>query len=192
MKTRIENYHKDFLKLINAVQFSVGRNKRLNFFDGVQRVCGLIQDRAASGGKTIIIGNGGSAAIASHAAIDFWKNASIPSLVFNDGSLLTCMSNDFGYDEVFAKPIDFFANKNDILFAISSSGRSRNILRAAKAAARKGVKVVTFTGFSSRNALRRQGVYNFYVPSGEYGFVEVAHQYICHLISDTLMKERRH
>jgi D-sedoheptulose 7-phosphate isomerase len=121
-------------------------------------------------------------------AIDLWKSAGIRSLSFNDSSLLTCVSNDCGYENVFAKPIELFAGKNDILIAISSSGRSKNILNAAVSARSKGSSIITLTGFDPRNPLRFMGSYNFYAPSSEYGFVEIVHQYIGHCITDMITK----
>ena len=99
--------------------------------------------------------------------------------------------NDYGYAHVFEKPIEFFANHNDIVFTISSSGRSKNILRAADAALKKGCALITLTGFDENNLLRPLGSFNFYVPSHEYGYVEVIHQYICHWILDVVIEERK-
>ncbi len=140
------------------------------------------------GNKVIIIGNGGSASIASHIMTDFIKNLKIPAIAFTDSSLLTCLSNDLGYEKVFSAPIKVLAKKGDMLFAVSSSGRSKNILAAVSAAKRKGCFVVTFSGFLSNNPLRKTGNINFYVPSSSYGAVEIAHLAICHAIVDTLCK----
>ncbi len=79
--------------------------------------------------KVILIGNGGSAAIASHQAVDLWKNGGIRATAFNDTSLLTCVGNDFGYEHVFAKPIEQFADKGDLLIAVSNSGKIRQHLK---------------------------------------------------------------
>lgn len=192
MKKIIENYHKNFHDLLNSVKVTNNYGRKLDFFRGVELSCNLIKRQSAVGGKIFFIGNGGSAAIANHMAIDFWKNAGIKSMSFSDSSLLTCISNDFGYNQVFAKPIEFFAGKNDVVFSISSSGKSENILKAVRAAKAKGSRVITLSGFEGHNPLSRQGVCNFYVPSQEYGFVEVVHQYICHCIVDMLIKHKRH
>src|SRR5580704_1277031 len=84
--------------------------------------------------KIIFIGNGGSAGIASHLAIDFSKNGGLRALAFNDPSALTCFGNDLGYENVFAKQLEFHARPGDLLIAISSSGMSPNILGAVKEA----------------------------------------------------------
>lgn len=139
-----------------------------------------------AGNKIIFIGNGGSAGIASHLAIDFSKNGGLRALAFNDSSALTCLGNDLGYENVFAKQLDFHARPGDLLIAISSSGRSANILQAVKVARSRDCRVVTYSGFADNNELRRAGDINFYVRANknEYGFVEVAHLALCHAVLD--------
>jgi len=131
-------------------------------------------------GRLIFIGNGGSAAIASHMANDWQKNGGYRTLCFNDAASLTCLGNDLGYDEVFAHPISLHIEKDDVLFAISSSGRSRNILNAADAAKQRQASVLTFSGFDHDNPLRTMGDLNFHVPSSDYGIVECAHLALIH------------
>jgi D-sedoheptulose 7-phosphate isomerase len=139
-----------------------------------------------AGNKIIFVGNGGSAGIASHLAIDFSKNGGLRALAFNDASALTCLGNDLGYENVFAKQLDFHARPGDLLIAISSSGRSANILEAVKVARGRDCKVVTYSGFTETNELRQTGDVNFYVRANknEYGFVEVAHLALCHAVLD--------
>lgn len=134
--------------------------------------------------KIIFVGNGGSAGIASHLAIDFSKNGGLRSMAFNDPAALTCLANDLGYENVFAKQIDFHARTGDLLIAISSSGRSPNILAAVSAARARGCRIVTYSGFMEDNELRRTGDVNFFVRSREYGFVEVSHLALCHAVLD--------
>jgi len=143
-------------------------------------------DAHDAGNKIIFVGNGGSAGIASHLAIDFSKNGGLRALAFNDASALTCLGNDLGYENVFAKQLEFHARPGDVLVAISSSGRSPNILGAVKMARQRDCKVVTYSGFSENNDLRRTGDVNFYVrgQDKEYGFVEVAHLALCHAVLD--------
>lgn len=189
MQEFIQNYYKNFIKLLESIRVTDGLGNKLDTCKGIEITCNIIKKQSDTGGKMFFIGNGGSAAIASHMAIDFWKNGGIQAMAFNDSSLLTCISNDFGYKHVFEKPIEFFANPNDILFAISSSGRSENILRGVQAAKSKGCTAITLSGFDIDNPLSSMGVCNFYVPSHEYGPVEVVHQYICHYILDTIIHE---
>jgi D-sedoheptulose 7-phosphate isomerase len=141
----------------------------------------------AQGGKLMFVGNGGSASIASHMAIDFSKNAGLPAMAFNDGVTLTCLGNDLGYDQVFARQIEMYGKAEDVLLAISSSGNSANILNAVAAARRLHLPVLTFSGFQAENKLRRLGDWNLYVPSSEYGFVEIVHLAVVHAVLDLAM-----
>jgi D-sedoheptulose 7-phosphate isomerase len=150
-------------------------------FDEVGRAAHACHD---AGYKLVFIGNGGSAGIASHLAIDFSKNGGLRAQAFNDASALTCLGNDLGYENVFAKQIEFHGRSGDLLVAISSSGNSPNIIAGVAAARKCGMKVITFSGFGEDNRLRRTGDLNFYVKSREYGFVEVAHLSLCHAILD--------
>jgi D-sedoheptulose 7-phosphate isomerase len=138
----------------------------------------------------MFIGNGGSAAIASHQAVDFWKNGGVRAIAFNDTSLLTCIGNDYGFAQVFEKPVEMFADAGDVLIAISSSGRSENILRGARAARERGCHVVTLSGFAADNPLRALGHLNFYAPGQGYGLVEITHLSICHAICDAIVDLR--
>ncbi|MEW6386727.1 MAG: SIS domain-containing protein [Thermodesulfobacteriota bacterium] len=167
-----------------------GQGRALDFPQGIEQAALLIRQQTAAGGKLFFIGNGASAAISSHMATDFWKNGGMRALAFNDGALLTCMGNDYGYEEVFAKPIERFADPGDILMAISSSGQSKNILLGVDAARRQGCRVLTLSGFQADNPLRRRGDLNFYVPAQQYGPVEVLHHSICHCLLDTIVKQR--
>ena len=88
-------------------------------------------------GKIMIFGNGGSAAIASHVSVDLTKNANIRSVNFNEADLITCFSNDYGYERWVEKAIDFYADDKDVLILISSSGKSLNMINACKAARNK-------------------------------------------------------
>ena len=158
--------------------------KKLTLESGCEWVRKAAHEAHNAGNKIIFIGNGGSAGIASHLAIDFSKNGGLRALAFNDPSALTCLGNDLGYENVFAKQLDFHARPGDVLIAISSSGKSPNILNAVKAARAHECRVVTFSGFTEQNDLRKSGDVNFYVKSHEYGFVEVAHLALCHAVLD--------
>ena len=191
MKTIIRQHHANFIQLLGAIRVPNGPESMTDVFAGIEHACNLVMDSAQCGGKMMFIGNGGSAAIASHMAIDFWKNGGVPALAFNDGPLLTCISNEYGYARVFEKPIEMFAKGGDLLFAISSGGRSENILNGVAAARAKGCRVITMSGFDDGNPLSSRGDVNFYVASSQYGPVEVAHQYICHWILDTVIAVKK-
>ncbi len=133
------------------------------------------------------IGNGASATMASHMALDCAKNAGIRALAFNDVASLTALGNDLGYDQSFAAPLRWHARPGDLLVAISSSGRSPNILAAIAAARDKECRIVTLTGMREDNPGRRGGDLNFYVPGRTYGCVECVHQILLHCWLDQCM-----
>lgn len=132
--------------------------------------------------RIFFVGNGGSAAIASHMAADFSKNGGVPAMAFNDGASLTCLSNDFGYEHVFSKPILQHMRSGDCLVAISSSGKSPSILRAVAAARECEGSVVALSGFAFGNPLNGQGDWNYHVPSNDYGVVETIHLGMLHAV----------
>jgi phosphoheptose isomerase len=129
------------------------------------------------GGRVIFIGNGGSSAIASHLAIDLSKNASLPAICFSDASLVTCLANDFGFEQWLAQALRINARAGDCLVAISSSGRSKNILNAVAQARAMQLAVITLSGMDAENPLRSLGDVNFWVDSRSYNIIETAHQF---------------
>lgn len=154
-------------------------------YSGVLGYLKMVRDTfGPSGARLIFIGNGGSAAIASHMAADYQKNGRFPTLVFNDPASLTCISNDLGYSNVFVLPLKYHARLGDVLFAISSSGESASILNAVNVATDLHLNIVTLSGFDPKNKLRGKGGVNFYVPSRSYGAVEIAHLAILHSLLD--------
>lgn len=159
----------------------------LGLDDGGERVRRQVRASHGAGNKIMFVGNGGCAGIASHLAIDFSKNGGLRATAFNDAAALTCLGNDLGYENVFAKQIELHARPGDLLIAISGSGCSPNILKAATTAAEAGCHIVTLSGFTEDNGLRRLGEVNFFVGSKEYGFVEIACLTLCHAILDINM-----
>lgn len=130
------------------------------------------------------IGNGGSAAIANHQAIDWAKNGRMRAYSLSDSAAITCLANDFGYEHAMARYLERMATRGDLLFAISSSGQSANILNAIDSATALDMHIVTMSGFHPENSLRGRGFANFYVPSSKYGTVEICHLAILHSILD--------
>ncbi len=151
----------------------------------------LMIDCQVNGQKTIIVGNGGSAAIASHCSIDFNKTAGIRCLNFNESSLITCLANDYGYEAWVEKAIEFHAKPGDLIILISSSGTSQNMIRAADYALSQDLTVVTFSGFSRNNPLKRRGHLNFWVNSKAYNFIELFHQFWLLAVCDLLVEIRQ-
>jgi D-sedoheptulose 7-phosphate isomerase len=130
-----------------------------------------------SGKKLMVIGNGGSAAVASHFSVDMTKNAGVRCMNLNESSLITCFSNDYGYEHWIEKAVEFYGDAGDLLIAISCSGKSKNILNGVEAARKKNFPtIMTFSGFASDNPLRGLGDINFWVNSKSYNMVETIHQ----------------
>jgi len=135
----------------------------------------MIKSTMANQRKVIIAGNGGSAAMASHVAVDLTKNAGIRAINFNEADLLTCFANDYGYEKWVSEALKFYADPGDLAILISSSGSSMNIINGANTAKNLGVKLITFSGFNENNPLRQLGDINFHVDSRGYNIVEMSH-----------------
>jgi len=183
----LDAYFATLSGLIRDTEATDDTAKPIGLREGLDRMWSAASKAHESGNKIMFIGNGGSAGIASHLAIDFSKNGGLRSQSFNDAAALTCLGNDFGYENVFSKQVDIHARKGDVLVAISSSGQSPNILQAVEAARSRGCQIISYSGFSEDNQLRRRGDVNFYVRSDQYGFVETAHLVLCHSILDLQM-----
>lgn len=126
--------------------------------------------------QILFAGNGASASIASHAALDFTKQGKVKSMAFNDDALITAFANDYGYEEWVQKAIEYYGVEGDVAVLISSSGTSKNIVNAAAKAKKMGLTVVTFSGFKQNNPLMSIGDINFWVDSEAYNIIESTHQ----------------
>ena len=163
-----DEFFKKYFKLIKS-------NLDHTKIDDLKKVAQLTIQTSDRGNKVIIAGNGGSAAMASHVSVDFTKAAGIRAVNFNEADLLTCFANDYGYERVFEKAVEFYGDKGDLLILISSSGSSINVVNAAKRAKELNMSVITFSGFKSNNELRKLGDINFWVDSKAYNIVEMTH-----------------
>jgi D-sedoheptulose 7-phosphate isomerase len=151
-KILINYNNKDFLKIVKILE-GIKRNKK----------------------KVILVGNGGSAAMASHVSVDLTKMCKIRAVNFNEADLLTCFSNDYGYENWVQKALSSYADKGDLLICISSSGESKNIINGAKFAKKIGCKVITLTGFNKKNKVRKIGHVNLWLDSQNYNIIEMTH-----------------
>ena len=140
-----------------------------------------------AGNILYFIGNGASASMASHISADLAKNAHLHTRVFTDLSLITALANDLCYEEVFAEPLRRQLRPGDMLVAISSSGQSPNILRAAQEARSLGGLVVTLSAMKPDNPLRTMGIFNFYVAADTYGLAETSHAAVLHFWVDQMV-----
>jgi D-sedoheptulose 7-phosphate isomerase len=153
----------------------------------LEKSVNLIKETSAKKGKTIIVGNGGSAAMASHVAVDLTKNAGIRSINFNEADLLTCFSNDYGYEEWVRYALKSYADKGDTVILISSSGSSKNILNGGLEAKEMGLNLITVSGFNPNNELRKMGDINLFVDSKAYNIVEMTHHIWLLAITDKII-----
>jgi len=165
-----ENWFNDYFKLYSTIFSGDHLNEKL--LELKNRLVEVNKNKK----KTIIAGNGGSAAIASHCAIDFTKNAGIRMISFNEAGLITCLSNDYGYANWISKAIEMYGDAGDMAIIISSSGQSENVINAARTAKKMGIFVVTFTGFDTNNTLKKVGDLNFWIDSKAYNIIEMTHQ----------------
>ena len=142
------------------------------------------------GKKVIIFGNGGSAAIANHFSVDLTKISKIRCVNFNESSLLTCFSNDYGYENWVKKTLEFHADAGDLIILISSKGESKNMINACKYLRKKRFfPVITLTGFKKNNSLSKIGHINFWVNSKIYNHVENTHQLLLLSLVDATKKK---
>ncbi len=150
----------------------------------------MLQETRERGGKVILVGNGGSAAMASHVSVDLTKVAGLRAVNFNEADLITCFANDYGYEHWVEKALDFYADPNDLIVLISSSGKSSNILNGAIKAKQMKLALITFSGFAADNPLRKLGDLNFWADSQAYNVVEMTHHVWLLSLVDKLVADR--
>jgi D-sedoheptulose 7-phosphate isomerase len=163
---------------VDADQFSVQ--------DAMDACVEWIATARARGRVVHLLGNGGSAAVVSHAQNDLVKGCRVRALVHQDIPTLTAYTNDQGYAASLRGPVGVWLQMSDVVIAVSSAGMSPNIVQAATAAMAGGASVITLSGFSPENALRQLGHINFYVPVSDYGCVELTHAALLHYLTDRL------
>ena len=174
----LKKYFLDFKKLIQEERY----------IKDLISVKEVLKNTSLNNKKTMIFGNGGSAAIASHFSVDLTKNAKVRCVNFNEADLLTCFSNDFGYEHWVEKSIEYYADEGDVIVLISASGESKNMINAVKAAKSKNIKnIITLTGNSKNNSLSKLGSINFWVDSKAYNHIENVHQVLLLSVVDLII-----
>ncbi|MDC0056938.1 SIS domain-containing protein [Alphaproteobacteria bacterium] len=149
----------------------------------------LIANAKKNNNKIYIIGNGGSASIASHVSVDFAKVAKIKCSTFNNSNLITCFANDYKYENWVVEAIKAYSEKKDLFILISSSGTSKNIVNAAQYCKKNNINLITLSGFKKNNPLSLNGKINFHVESDDYNFIEMTHHIILVSIVDIFAKK---
>ena len=177
-------YLEDFSDLVKPNEETVEK---------LAEVADLLKNVNSAGKKTLIFGNGGSAAISSHFSVDLTKNAGLRCVNFNEADLITCFANDYGFERWVEKAVDFYGDEGDLLIVISSSGSSKNMLNGVKAARNGNFQaVVTLSGFAEDNPLCQLGDINLWIDSRAYNFVENIHQVWLLAIVDLIIGSREY
>jgi D-sedoheptulose 7-phosphate isomerase len=178
-KKYLENYFGQLRQIISFDQEKI---------NNLIKTSEILLEANNNGKKTMIFGNGGSAAIASHFSVDLTKNARVRCVNYNESDLLTCFSNDFGYEKWVEKTIEYYGDKDDSVILISAGGNSQNMINGAKKAREmKFKKIITLTGNSKDNKLSKLGDINFWIDSKAYNLIENAHQALLLSIVDLII-----
>lgn len=150
-------------------------------------VINMCSDALVNGGKIMLCGNGGSAADSQHIAAEFVgrfvkDRRSLPALALTtDTSALTCIGNDYGFDEIFSRQIEGIGNAGDVLLGISTSGNSKNIISAIEMANSKGIRTIVFTGCRNTQLTERSDI-SVLVPSDKTARIQEIHILLGHIL----------
>ena len=153
-----------------------------------------VSETILNDGTIFFCGNGGSASDSQHLAAEFigrFKNERKPLRAISltsDTSVLTCISNDFGFDNIFSRQIEALGKKNDLLIAISTSGKSRNVEKALKQAKKNGLKSIAFLGKDGGIAKTIADI-SLIIPSYSTARIQEMHIFVGHIICDLVEKE---
>jgi D-sedoheptulose 7-phosphate isomerase len=184
----IQKYCQSYFKYLNEVLTNISLSE-------IEKFIAILLKARDQSAKIYFIGNGGSAATASHFANDlaigtreYDKPFKVVSLCDNN-AILTAIGNDDGFDSIFSQQLQVLLNKGDVVVAISASGNSVNLLKAFDVAKQKGATTVGLSGFDG-GKLKDEADISVHVPTGkgEYGPAEDAHMVLDHLVSNYLMR----
>ena len=180
-------YLNRFIDALKGTAFYKGSVKADDYEEGIGLLFDVFSEAKEKGGTLYFVGNGGSAAIASHMTSDFKKNGCMKTGALLDASVITCFGNDFGYDHIYSKQLEQIGEEGDVLVGISSSGNSPDIVNAVLQAKKIGMKVITFSGFKSDNKIKSMGDINVYTAIEQYGIVESVHITILQQVVDAIL-----
>lgn len=189
MEQELLGYFSDIHMALCSLIVTDEEGKELTQEEGMRRWIGRIKEVRKASGCIFLCGNGASAAMAEHFSHDFFQNAKIRTDTCSETSHITAISNDIGYEKVFAYRIERLISEKDLLITISSSGNSPSVIEAIKAAKEKRAFVLTLSGKKKENLSRQMGKLNFYVPLETYGMVESAHAVLLHSALDLFLDE---
>ncbi len=175
-----------FQALVEKAEFTDHDGSSLGYEEGIQKNLGMLENLRDRGGNLFLVGNGGSAGVVSHILTDYINVNKLNARTLHESSLVTCMGNDYGYENTFSQPLSILARKGDVLVAVSSSGCSANIHNAVKSVKKVGGEAITLSGFGEDNPLRSMGDLNVWLDSTSYGLVEIGHLFYLHYLSGHL------
>ncbi len=184
IKTEIKNSYETKMRILEDEEL-------LSIIENVAKECVKLYK---NGKKTLIAGNGGSAADAQHFAAELvgrygFDRPSLPSLALTtDTSNLTAIGNDYGYDAVFSRQLEGMGNEGDLFIGISTSGNSQNVLNAFDVAKKKNIKTVALVGRDG-GAMANIADYTIIIPSNDTPRIQESHLLVEHLICDIIEKE---
>ena len=188
----MKNYIKNQVKLSFETKQAIYENEEL--LNDIEKVSKLCVELYKNNKKTILAGNGGSAADAQHIAAEMvgrygFDRPSLPSLALTtDTSALTAIGNDYGYDKVFSRQLEGMGQDGDLFIGISTSGNSENIINAFNAAKEKNIITVALTGRDGGEMAKIADI-ALIVPSDSTPRIQESHILIGHIICDIIEKE---
>ncbi len=150
-------------------------------------LCNIIKNTSKNGGKIYIFGNGGSASTANHFANDMTKNAKIKTQSFSNDNLITCYSNDYGFENWIKKAIEHYINVNDLVIFVSASGNSMNLVNGAKLCKIKKIQSYSLTGLNNNNKLNKLSDHFYWIDSSSYNQIEIVHHAILLMSVDIII-----
>ena len=175
----ISNYLQEINSHLNKKEFAVFANFLKKEFNKTKK----------KQGKIIILGNGGSASTANHVTVDLTKNANVKAVNFNEANLITCFSNDFGYEKWMESSLEYYCDKKkDFIIFLSVSGNSKNLVNSLKWCKKNKVNFTTLTGCKKKNILNKmcEGE-NYWVDSASYNIVEIIHHALLLMVVDLII-----
>lgn len=180
------NYNNFFLDYIKS-NIQVQKDVLEESTNDLAKTCTLITNALKNGNKLMLCGNGGSAGQAQHIAAEFTgryllERHALPAIsLTTDTSCITAIGNDYGFEKIFARQVEALGNKGDILIALSTSGKSENILLAVKTAKTRGLKIISLTGLSGTRVAKMSDV-ALVVPSDITSHIQEAHIVMLHAV----------
>ena len=181
----MENELKVIEKLFEESSDVILKSKSLS--QKIQDVVNVVINSLQNGNKILLFGNGGSAADAQHMAAEFVGRYLIDRISFpaialtTDTSILTSIGNDYDFEKIFARQCESLVNKGDIIIAISTSGKSKNVILGVEIGKNKGAKIISFTGMDG-NILKEKSDICIEIPSNDTPRIQEGHRIVIHII----------